>query len=191
MSLTAESEPTTRQLTYLRALANATGTTFLTPRTRGQASREISRLRQLKAEQPLTIVDEPHEHLEVAAYATALAADEVSGYGSNARFRRAIPPMRRPLTRTPPAGARTELARYTLTSGVRVLHGERAGEGLKVTDSPADGEGASFLVEAALHLESYPALQALIADYTQQARDLDDVPMASTALAQLLRVAHA
>ena len=37
--------PTAKQLAYLRALANRAGQTFIYPRTRAQASREIERLR--------------------------------------------------------------------------------------------------------------------------------------------------
>ena len=39
---------TGKQLAYLRSLAERTGTTFVTPRDRGHASREIERLRSLQ-----------------------------------------------------------------------------------------------------------------------------------------------
>ena len=39
-------KPTSRQLNYLRALANRTGQTFTYPRTRREASREIERLKR-------------------------------------------------------------------------------------------------------------------------------------------------
>jgi hypothetical protein len=38
------SEPTPKQLAFLRALADRTGTTFVYPKTRRQASREIAAL---------------------------------------------------------------------------------------------------------------------------------------------------
>jgi len=41
--------PTRRQLAYLRSLATRTGQTFAYPHTRGQASREIQRLKQTQA----------------------------------------------------------------------------------------------------------------------------------------------
>ena len=42
---TIQQPPTRKQLAYLRALANRTGTTFTLPRTRRQASRQIAQLR--------------------------------------------------------------------------------------------------------------------------------------------------
>lgn len=39
--------PTAKQLSYLRRLAEQTATTFTAPKTRGQASREIKRLKTL------------------------------------------------------------------------------------------------------------------------------------------------
>ena len=42
-------QPTPRQLQYLRTLAERSGTTFASPRTRGEASREIRRLEALPA----------------------------------------------------------------------------------------------------------------------------------------------
>jgi hypothetical protein len=44
------SKPTAKQLRELRGLADATGTTFTSPRTRREASRAISALRELVAE---------------------------------------------------------------------------------------------------------------------------------------------
>jgi hypothetical protein len=44
--MTLHDEPTTRQLRYLRRLAELTGTIFTPPATRRQASQEIGRLEQ-------------------------------------------------------------------------------------------------------------------------------------------------
>lgn len=41
---TIQQPPTRKQLAYLRALANRTGTTFTLPRSRRQASRQIAQL---------------------------------------------------------------------------------------------------------------------------------------------------
>ena len=41
--------PTQRQLAYLRSLATRTGQTFANPHTRGQASREIQRLKRARS----------------------------------------------------------------------------------------------------------------------------------------------
>lgn len=80
--------PTPRQHAYLKALAQRTGTTFITPRSRAQASREITRLKaitdtgftfaELQAEEQARELhgDPPLQ------YATVVHADEISGYGS-------------------------------------------------------------------------------------------------------------
>jgi hypothetical protein len=81
------SQPATgKQLTYLRALASQTGTTFVTPGDRRQASREIERLRSLKRERG--------RHIEPASptgrepvYATAPDKGEIEGWGASARWR--------------------------------------------------------------------------------------------------------
>ncbi|HTW43418.1 MAG TPA: hypothetical protein VMD79_14005 [Solirubrobacteraceae bacterium] len=94
--------------------------------------------------------------------------------------------MNAPTTTTPqpPAtvGERVELARYTVAAGERVLYGQRVGGVVRVTDRPAtNGGGRSYLVERELEQEgpgAYAALQALIADYLDQARLLRQVPMA-------------
>ncbi|HEV2924169.1 MAG TPA: hypothetical protein VGW98_09070 [Solirubrobacteraceae bacterium] len=80
--------------------------------------------------------------------------------------------------RTPSVGERVELARYTLTSGQRILHGRRTNGVVRVTDRPADGLGRSYLVEHALK-DAYLELEALVADYTDKAKRLDEIPMAA------------
>jgi hypothetical protein len=95
-------------------------------------------------------------------------------------------------TTTPPArqgrvsvGERVELARYSVPAGVRVLHGQRIHGVVRITDRPAVAGGRCYLVERELEQEgpgSYAALQALIVDYLEQARLLDEVPMASSSV---------
>src|ERR1039458_847104 len=46
-TMTNSTPPTAKQLTYLRTLANRTGTTFTTPTSRPQASAEIRRLKTI------------------------------------------------------------------------------------------------------------------------------------------------
>src|SRR5450631_134748 len=48
MATTTSSKPTSRQLSYLKSLANRTGQTFTYPQTSRQASAEINRLKQTK-----------------------------------------------------------------------------------------------------------------------------------------------
>jgi len=97
-----------------------------------------------------------------------------------------------PATATSPrgrTGARVELARYAVSAGERVLHGQRIDGVVRVTDVPADGPGRSYLVERGLEHEEHAnaALQALIADYLRQARQLDAIPMAHSLLARDLQ----
>ena len=80
-----------------------------------------------------------------------------------------------------PVGERVELARYTLPGGERVLYGQRVDGVVRVTDVPARG-GRAYLVERELEQDGYEALQALVADYLDQAALLEDVPMAMSPL---------
>jgi hypothetical protein len=90
MSPSPTKPPTAKQLTYLKALAERTATTFTYPATATQASREIDRLRQLT---PLTaderaITRRAHDgDRERHTYATAPQPDEIVGYGSTASWR--------------------------------------------------------------------------------------------------------
>jgi hypothetical protein len=80
-------------------------------------------------------------------------------------------------------GERVELARYTVASGERVLYGQRVNGVVRVTDHPATDGGRCYLVERELEQEgpgAYAALQALVADYLDQARLLDEIPMAGS-----------
>ena len=86
--------PTVRQLQCLRALALRTGTTFAMPTTKAQASREIDRIKGLRA------LTRPEKRIEQAHLRTdrdrLLAANtvggrEISGYGSTAKWANAHP----------------------------------------------------------------------------------------------------
>ena len=88
-------------------------------------------------------------------------------------------------TTTRPVGERVELARYQISTGERVLYGQRIAGVVRVTDVPGAG-GRAFLVERELEEDGYGALQALVSDYIEQAGELDDVPMASSILANYL-----
>lgn len=84
-----DSKPTARQLRYLRQLAEQTGTTFIPPATRHQASREIERLRQRA---PSALFQRREDRQAVSrGFVTQRPAgsvrdDEISGYGSGARW---------------------------------------------------------------------------------------------------------
>lgn len=81
-----------------------------------------------------------------------------------------------------PVGERMELARYTVPVGERILYGQRVNGVVRVTDVPARGRGRAYLVERELEHDGYDALQALLADYLDQAALLEDVPMAVSPL---------
>jgi hypothetical protein len=86
--------PSTKQLRYLRVLAERTETTFTPPDTREQASREIDRLRHQrfetheKAYERDETDDQAHD---TPAYATAAHPEEIAGRGSTAHWRNTPP----------------------------------------------------------------------------------------------------
>ncbi len=186
MTPSPKASPTQRQLSYLRVLAAKTATTFAYPTTRAEASRQIERLRTLHAE-PVT--RGPHDEDSDSAhlvYATAVHDSEVSGFGSSASWRAGSRPASHPPLPMIRAGQPTELARYTVSSAERVLHGQQSDGRVSVTDSPACGGGRSYLIESDLELDDEGQLVALVADYIAQARELGEIPMASSAVRRLL-----
>jgi hypothetical protein len=176
----ASEAPKAGQLSYLRDLALQTGTTFSLPRTRRQASCEIERLKKLKARRGTHV--EAHRETDPAEqpYATAVEAGEVSGYGSSATWRASSHAVVSAADTRSRVGELTELARYEVSSGERVLYGQRIDGCVRITDRPVSGSVRSYLVERELERDGYSALNALVADYVQQAAELDAVPMASS-----------
>jgi hypothetical protein len=83
-------------------------------------------------------------------------------------------------TSIPKTGERVELARYTVASGERILHGQRIGGVVRITDRPSQKQGRAYLVERGLERDGYSALKALVADYTRMAEEWDEVPMATS-----------
>lgn len=171
--------PTPKQLRYLRVLAEQTGTTFTPPTSSADASREIDRLAALKRERGTH--REMPDSTEQVVYATAPAPEEVSGWGSTATWRSSSPP-RAATARPSGVGARTELARYRVSAGERVIYGQRINGCVRITDRPASATGRSYLVERECEQDGYLALKALVADYVEQSRELDEVPMASSVI---------
>jgi hypothetical protein len=103
MSASSEA-PTVRQLHHLRALADRSGTTFSSPSTRAQASREIDRLSRLPRE-PRDSRSRDHLQDDQLAYATAVGVEEVAGFGAWAAWRVSAPP---PARRRPPMTGNAE-----------------------------------------------------------------------------------
>jgi hypothetical protein len=188
MSPTIDAAPTPRQLHYLRSLAGRSATTFVTPATRRQASREIDRLRELDAVAWPSRIEEPEAGPEDLHYATAVRAQEVSGFGSAATWRANGPAPPRAAARTKVAEP-TEIGHYSIAGGERVLYGELLDGRVSVTDRPRSGSGPTYLVERELEGEDHPALIALLADYIHRAREFDEVPMASAVVRQMLSLA--
>jgi hypothetical protein len=83
--------PSSKQLTYLKALANRTGQTFTYPKTSVHASREIQRLKRAKSTSASELA---MERFDLAAENAAREAncdvairpDEIAGWGSNAHW---------------------------------------------------------------------------------------------------------
>jgi hypothetical protein len=194
MATTSAGKPTSRQLAYLKSLADRTGQTFTYPRTSEQASAEINRL---KRTQPSTRTERYVERKLIADQiatgpldAARVREDEISGRGSSATWmhnREQEPPRvedpgpaasRR--RRAPVVGKRTELARYNVAEGERILYGQRIDGIVRVTDRPAGDGGRAYLVERGLETKS--ELDALIADYLHQAAKLDTPPLAACPL---------
>jgi len=176
----APAAATPKQLSYLRHLALQTGTTFVPPRTRQQASCEIDRLRILKGKGRVPFRREPSIVDDPAVYATAADSSEITGFGSSARWRTS--PQREPESlpqKSDDVGELTELERYAISSGERVLYGQRISGCVRLTDRPASGSGRSYLIERELEQDGYEALKALVADYIAQAQQLGRIPMAT------------
>ena len=85
------SKPTTRQLSYLRSLANRTGQTFTYPKTRQQASAEINRLKHTRPSSRTEVRIERKLIADQIAGGPIDAArvreNEISGHGSTATWK--------------------------------------------------------------------------------------------------------
>jgi hypothetical protein len=186
------SQPTSRQLQYLRSLADRTGQTFTYPETGAQASAEIQRL---KGTAPQSPGERRHERKLIADQVatglnnTAVQPQETTGYGSDAAWRQNRQPEQRiesshrpaPKQAGPAAGERVELARYAVTrGGARILYGQRVDGKVRVTDRPAGrvtAENRAHLIDN--DLESQAELDALVADYLAEAQRLQTIPAAA------------
>jgi hypothetical protein len=155
--------PTPRQMSYLRALAQRTGETFAYPQTSTEASAEIERL---KRRGPSSRIE---RHLDRREVQTALSERpddacrarldvETEGYNATASW------TDKPWEDDrPKVGKRSELGRYTISSGERIVYGQRVDGVVRVIDRPASGAGRSYLIERGL--TSKAELDGLVADY--------------------------
>ena len=72
---------------------------------------------------------------------------------------------------------RVEFGRYTTTGdGERVVYGQRVLGVVRLVDAPADGTGRRYIIERELTLMA--ELEAIVADYLEQAARWDTIPAA-------------
>ena len=86
--------------------------------------------------------------------------------------------MTSPSTDRAPRGEATnppvEFARYTITAGERVILAQRVCGAVRLVDVPAAGRGRRYLIER--ELTSMAELEAIVADYLEQAHRWEVVP---------------
>ena len=82
--------------------------------------------------------------------------------------------VREEVRRRGPTNPRVEMARYTISAGERVIYGQRVLGVVRLTDVPADGTGRHYVIER--ELVSMSELDAIVADYLEQADHWDAVP---------------
>jgi hypothetical protein len=188
---TSTGTATPKQINYLKLLAGQTGTSFTYPKTGSEAKHEIDRLLALKKSGVAPLPIPANDGASDLVYATAVQPGEVVGFGSTASWRKDAPEETvQPAAPAPRVGRLTEIDRYTVSGGERVVYAQRIKGSVRITDRPALGSGRSYLVERELEEDGYSALKSLVADYIEQARELDAIPMANSILRrQLQRVA--
>lgn len=178
--MSAQTVASPKQLAYLKSLAAQTGTTFTFPCDGRQASREIERLKALKArdgrclEVP-ALEPDPAE----LPYATEQKPGETIGYGATASRTVPVPPDS---LRPRPEAAREplELGCYVTRSGERrALYGIRVDGKPRIIDAAADGQaGRIYTVESEL-AGGNSEVKGLVADYLARAEKLGRIPMAA------------
>jgi hypothetical protein len=69
-----------------------------------------------------------------------------------------------------------ELGRYRITSGERVIYGQRILGVVRLVDVPIAGHGRRYVIER--ELTCMAELEAIVADYLQQATIWKEIPAA-------------
>jgi hypothetical protein len=81
---------------------------------------------------------------------------------------------------TPPSrrvtNDRVELGRYTISAGERLIYGQRVLGVVRLVDHPGRGRGRRYVIERGLTVMA--ELQAIVADYLEQAATWDTIPAA-------------
>jgi hypothetical protein len=179
---------TPRQLAFLRSLAHRTGQTFAYPTSMQDASTEINRLLSSERSSPAEI---RIEHKQIADAIATGPTDaprhrehEVIGYGADATWAHnhttepTTPAASTARRAAPQVGPLTELARYRIPEGERVIYGQRVNGIVRLVDRPETVGGRAYLIERGLETKS--ELDALLSDYLASARRLMAVPMAES-----------
>jgi hypothetical protein len=78
----------------------------------------------------------------------------------------------------------TEVARYRISAGERIVVGRRAPGGAEIVDVPVSGEGRAYHVDRGYR--EAVALTAFVKDYLAQAARFDACPMSGEAIGALL-----
>ena len=78
----------------------------------------------------------------------------------------------------------TEVARYRVSGGERIVIGRRAADGAEILDVPGEGQGRCYLVDSGYREAA--GLAAFVKDYLDQAARFDACPMSRAALGALL-----
>jgi hypothetical protein len=78
--------------------------------------------------------------------------------------------------------ARVELARYTVSDGERVIYGQRVLGVVRIVDEPASGEGRRYIIERELAILA--ELEAIVADYLEQAAIWNVIPAAGSGVSE-------
>jgi hypothetical protein len=175
--------PTARQQRYMRQLALQRGVSFTIPRTRAEASRVID---QLKRRRPEPAADRRRE-------IRAVQDDMARGRGDSSRVVEGVETIGYghsdlegalvTATVQPSAGAtndRVELGRYAISAGERIVCGHRVLGVVRLVDVPADDHGRRYLIERELTVMT--ELEAIVADYLDQAARWDSIPAAGPRL---------
>ena len=85
---------------------------------------------------------------------------------------------------------RVEFGRYRTTGdGERVIYGQRVLGVVRLVDAPADGTGRRYVIERELTVMA--ELEAIVADYLQQATEWDTIPAAGPCCLLADLTAHA
>ena len=72
--------------------------------------------------------------------------------------------------------ARVDLVRYSVSAGERVIYGRRVLGVVRLVDEPAGGDGRRYVIERELTVMA--ELEAIVADYLEQAAAWDVIPAA-------------